>query len=74
MTLIEDWDLVLKKAWSVKFSAVSALLTGAEVAVQIIQPTGVPNMLFGIMAGIVSMMAIGARVLAQKEVSGAANP
>jgi hypothetical protein len=77
MTLIENWDAVIKHAWSVKFSVISALLAGAEVAVQIINPTtanGNPNVVFAILAGLVSVGAVAARVLAQKEISGASDP
>jgi hypothetical protein len=71
MNLVDDWDTVLKKAWSVKFSIASALLGGAEVAVQLIQPEGVSSGLFAGLAALVSMMAVGARILAQQEMHDA---
>jgi hypothetical protein len=77
MNLIADWKLVLQHSYAVKFSIVSALLTGAEVAVQFLNPTtagGNPNIIFAVLAGLVSMLAIGARVLAQKELTNATKP
>lgn len=71
MKLIEDWDVVLKKAWSVKFNIAATLFGAAEVVVALIQPVGIPN---GIFAGIAAMISIGAnvaRIMAQKEMSGA---
>jgi len=71
--LIEDWQAVLTKAWSMKFSILAALLGGLEVGVQLIQPAGVPN---GVFAGIASGVSLAAgitRLIAQKELSGGAN-
>lgn len=71
MQLIEDWKTIIAKAWSVKFNIASALLGGVEVAVQFIQPAGVPAGLFAGIAALVSMLAVGARVLAQQEITDA---
>lgn len=65
--LIDDWERVLKRAWSVKFNIAAALFGGLEVAVSIWQPDGVPHGAFAGVAAVVTMMAVGARVLAQKE-------
>lgn len=70
MTLIEDWDKVLKKAWSVKFSVLAAVLGGCEVGVSLVQPEGIPNGIFASIAAGVSLAAGIARLIAQKEVSG----
>jgi hypothetical protein len=69
MNLIENWDQVLKKAWSVKFNAAAALFGGLEVAVQLIQPASIPNGLFAGFGAVVSICAAVSRVLAQKEIS-----
>ena len=71
LELVEDWGAVLRKAWSVKFSILSALLGGLEVAVAIIQPVGIPNGVFAGLAGLTTTAAVVARVLAQKELSDA---
>lgn len=69
MTLIENWQQVLKRAWSVKFNAAAAVFGGLEVAVQLIQPAGIPNGAFAAIGVVVSICATVARVLAQKEVT-----
>lgn len=69
--LVEDWQAILKKAWSVKFSILSALLGGLEVAVALVQPAGIPNGVFAALAGITTTAAVVARILAQKELSDA---
>lgn len=71
IALIDDWKVVLQKAWSVKFSVLSALLGGAEVAVAIIEPDGVPRGAFAALAAFVSMSATVARILSQQELSKA---
>jgi hypothetical protein len=69
--LIDDWKLIIQKAWSVKFNIAAALLGGVEVAVQFIQPAGVPAGLFAGIAALISMLAVGARVMAQQEITDA---
>lgn len=71
MQLVEDWDQILKKAWSVKFSILAALLGGVEVAVQFVKPAGIPDGVFAGFAALVSVGATVARVLQQQELSGA---
>jgi hypothetical protein len=71
--LIEDWQAVLGKAWSMKFSILAAILGGLEVGVQFVQPAGIPNGVFAAIASAVSLAAGIARLIAQKELSGAAN-
>lgn len=71
--LIEDWQAVLGKAWSMKFSILAAILGGLEVGVQFVQPAGVPNGVFAGIASAVSLAAGISRLVAQKELSGAAN-
>lgn len=72
MRLVENWDAVLKKAWSIKFTGASLLLSAAEVYVQLVQPSGIPGGVFAGIAGTVSLMAGIARLLAQREVSDGA--
>ena len=49
----------------------AALLGGLEVAVQFIEPAGVPKGAFAGFAASVSMLAIVARIMAQKEITNA---
>lgn len=67
--LVDDWDAVLKKAWSVKFSVLAAVLGGLEVAVQMVQPASVPQGAFAAFAAMVSVAATVARVMQQKEIT-----
>lgn len=67
ITLVEDWDKILKRAWSVKFNILAALLGAAEVAVALIQPASIPHGLFAGFAAGVSLAANAARIMAQQE-------
>jgi len=70
MKLVEDWPQILKKAWSIKFSVLAALLGGMEVAVQLVRPSGVPDGIFAGFAACVSIAATLVRLLQQQELSG----
>lgn len=66
LTLVEDWDAILKRAWSIKFTILAGLLGVLEL---VLPPTpGIPK---GVLAwaGIVISVALIplVRVLAQKE-------
>jgi hypothetical protein len=75
MQLVEDWQKVITKARSVKFTIASILLSAIEVAVQLVQPAGIPGGVFASFAGLVSVGAAVARIWSQKEfVNAAAQP
>jgi len=66
MTLIPDWRLILKKAWSIRLIALAAVLSGAEVVL----PMFGDMFSRGIFAGLIFAVVIGAmiaRVCAQKD-------
>lgn len=67
MQLIEDWDQVLKKAWSVKFTIAAILCGSVETIIALVQPVGVPTGVFAGVGVLVSIGSIVARALAQKE-------
>ncbi len=70
MTLLPDWQQIIRKAWSVKFMVLAALLSGCEAAVSILQPAiaeSLPPGVFASLAGLVTAGALIARVLAQTE-------
>lgn len=69
MALIEDWQAVLKKAWSVKFNIAATLFGAAEVAVALVQPAGIPNGIFAGIAATISILSNVARLMAQKEMA-----
>lgn len=70
MILIDDWRMVLAKAWSLKFNAAAGLLSAAEVYIALTQPVGIPQGMFAAIGALVSLLAFGARLLAQKELHG----
>lgn len=74
MHLNEDWQAILKKAWSVKFNIAATIFGAAEVVVAIVQPASIPNGVFAGIAAGVSIIANVARVMAQKEVITVAVP
>ncbi len=67
MQLLDDWDKVLKKAWSVKFSIAAVLCGAVETIIALVQPVGIPTGVFAGIGTLVSVGAIIARALAQKE-------
>lgn len=71
MQLIDDWKLIISKAWSIKFTALSIMFSALEVVVQLIEPDGIPNGLFAGIAAAVSVIAGVSRVLAQTEITDA---
>lgn len=72
MNLVENWRTVLTKAWSVRFIVATALLSGLEVALPIIQQqleeaNVIPRGAMALLAALVSAAALVARVKAQPE-------
>lgn len=68
MTFYENWREILKKAWSVRFIVLAAVLSGIEVALPSLQPlftTQIPQGTFAALSGLVSAGALFARVVVQ---------
>ena len=67
MSLLPDWRSILKRAWSVKFLTMAAVVSGCETILQVsgnaLLPAGVGSAITGVLAS----LGILARVLAQKE-------
>jgi hypothetical protein len=70
--LVDDWKAIVKKAWSLKLNALALLLGALEVYVGMMKPDGVPPLLFASLSSLVTIGAMGARVVAQKELSDGA--
>jgi hypothetical protein len=68
MELIENWKLILKKAWSLRLLTAAAVLSGAESIAPFAQNYLPPRLFAATMFAIVCL-AFAARLLAQKEVS-----
>lgn len=69
LNLVEDWKTIVKKAWSLKLNALALVLGALEVWVGMMKPEGVPPLLFASLSSLVTIGAMGARVMAQKELS-----
>lgn len=71
--LVWNWKRVLKHAWSIRLILLAGLLSGAEVALPLLE--GILPVHKGVFAGL-SFLATGgafvARLIAQETVSGAA--
>lgn len=68
MTLLPNWREVLRKAWSIKFMVLAAVMSGAEVVMSILEPSNtLPAGIFAALAGVVTSVALVARLLAQNE-------
>lgn len=64
--LIDDWKIILRKAWSVRLIAVAFALTGIETAFAVFgQPSFIPTGLFAALSGLTSAGAFVARLYAQ---------
>ena len=73
MQLVENWRRVLRHAWSVRLMIAAACLSGIEVAIQVVIAFGIkmpiPPGLFVALAGLTTIAATVARLLAQKQPS-----
>lgn len=67
MSLIPDWQSVLKRAWSVKCLTLAAIVSGCETIVQLSGAALFPPGVASAVVGLLSAAGILARVLAQKE-------
>ncbi len=73
MTLLPDWKAVIHKAWSVKFMALAAVLSGLEsiaaIAGESIAKQFAPG-LYAAAVGVLTALALVARIVAQSSLSG----
>lgn len=71
VSLVDNWHLVLRYAWSVRLIVLAALLSCCEVAITIMVayqvPTPIPPGVFAGLGGLVSGLAFIARFVAQKK-------
>lgn len=64
MTPVPGWQAVLKRSWSIRFSVLSALLTGLDFAMPYLMPEH-PTRLFVVLAGCAAAASAGARLIFQ---------
>lgn len=64
--LLPDWKRVLKRAWSIRFMALSCLFSGIEIGLPYTRGWFTVNDgVFGVLAAIATMLAFITRLLAQ---------
>lgn len=68
MKFLAGWQSVLRKAWSVRLALLSALLSAAEVAVQLLAAVS-PRPWFAMAAAATSLAAAIARVVSQPQLA-----
>lgn len=77
MTFLPDWKEILKRAWSVKFIAAAALLSGVETVAAIAGDSIAMQFPPGVYAagvGVLTALALFARLIAQSTVGGKDTP
>lgn len=67
MTLYADWKRILRKAWSIRFSALSSLLSGSLIVFPMWYES-MSRTTFAVLFLILSVSAGVARVVFQKDV------
>ena len=69
MQLASDWKQILRSAWSVRLLALAALLSVAEVVIPVYYGCS-PSPWLAVGSLLVTLSALFARILAQKELNG----
>lgn len=67
LQLYENWREILKKAWSLRFMALAALLSGIEVALPFFE-SSFPRGVFAALSAAAVAGAFVARLVAQKDI------
>lgn len=71
MRILSNWRSILVHAWSIRFMALAAIFSGAEIAWPFFDGlVPIPHWIFGLISGFLTMAAITARLVVQKKVSG----
>jgi len=69
MKLVANWARVLRHAWSIRLMILAGLLSGAEIALPMLDELlPIPRGLFAALSGLASSGAFIARFVAQKAV------
>lgn len=69
MKLLSNWRDVLTKAWSIRFMAAAAILSGVEVAIPLLDGyLPIPQKLFASLAALFAALAFVARLIAQNDI------
>lgn len=70
MTLLDDWKLILKKAWSVRLNVLAGAFSVAEVVLPVYSDA-FPRGTFAILSALTVMGSMWARVVRQKSIHDA---
>lgn len=65
MRLVENWRLLLRRAWSVRLMLLAGVLSGAEVVLPLVCADVLPVGVFAVLSFLVTAGAMVARVVAQ---------
>jgi len=66
MRFLPDWQLILRKAWSIRLMLLAGLLTGLEIILPLFAD-GIPRNTFAVLSFVTVGAALVARLLAQSE-------
>jgi len=64
MKLAEDWQIILRKAWSIRLAALAGVLSGAEAIVPLFSDS-MPRGIFAVLSFVTVFGALVARIVAQ---------
>jgi len=64
MKLLDEWKLLLKRAWSVRLAVLAGFLSGVEIVLPLFQPE-FPRGIFAGLSILASTAAMVARIVAQ---------
>lgn len=70
MKLLNNWKLILKKAWSIRLILLAGLLSGAELVLPMYADS-LPRGRFAALSLVVTAAALVSRLVAQKEFADA---
>ncbi len=69
MKLVANWRTVLRRAWSVRLIMIAAILSGAEIALPVLDGyLPIPQGVFAAMSALTTAGAFVARIVAQKDI------
>jgi len=66
MKLYDNWQDIVKKAWSIRFIILAGLLSGCEVILPLFSDS-IPDKLFTVLSFVFVAAAFVARLVAQKD-------
>lgn len=69
MRPIANWRDVLRRAWSIRFIAIAAVLSGLEIVLPLVEDIlPVPRGVFAALSGLATAGAFVSRIIAQKDI------